>query len=770
MKFSKIAQLVLFAFLVLFVLPACAEEDGIYRFQNVESWVGTLRTTHTSTIKNFPTGCKSGSNIHQFQSSSQVRVTLPFLQDQSDKNQPGHMEVAWGGETAGHGSYQWKEYRNATCEGARSTFNGSGHLSDKAAASLEIVKIPGTSIRGYSFSSSVIDVAGSTREYTRIPKAGYGSVNCDPQGNCSFNSKITDPELIKAEAIQKQLGNAIPGSGHEKRQPYIKGVGHTLGLSESSEKNPMPKNMGSLSGSATVIDDNPEQKFHGTTTVSWNLFPQGRSDFEAEVEIEGYDQWLPKGDRDPKKSGQLMILHVRIKDKKTGKYKLNTVVDKYSFKLINVSKEPGSAMNHPVNNPGKERDLQFEQSLNQGFIVKQNGQLMETKKGAQKGELKDIVLSSFDWGAYGDLVVTAEIGGTPVIGYLKGKKDQKIIPVPKRSRNSNIADLWKEQLGVKGKHDSADDDLNPAADGRKGDGLTLYEEYRGFYSDESVNQWADDGHFRTDPTRKDFFVINNIQRSDVIEGLQRFEQNTEFKVHELLQANARKDRVINFNTSGMINHINQHAMRLMWEMDIVGTTIGGYVPVVDTPRRGGELHIRPSMMDFFINMTGEEQNSFSMVIAHEMMHSACVDHHGETDYGWVQWKTFFGPDGAVVYETPLGSNEESVGEGYPVEVTDETGKIINDQFLFPIKLYVANQKGQHSGVTECMMRYAAAEAYDPLGNTDQRVWIWSGDPYGTGTLMCDSKNGTKEYGNATHGNCRKQLCINDRYSGQCKKG
>src|SRR6185295_18202278 len=88
-------------------------------------------------------------------------------------------------------------------------------------------------------------------------------------------------------------------------------------------------------------------------------------------------------------------------------------------------------------------------------------------------------LSSFDFGAYGELKVTARVNGQDIVGYWKKDPDKRRQPLllPKRKPESHIADKWKEDNGATDLEDDDDSEGDPVGDEHRGDGLTLYEEY-----------------------------------------------------------------------------------------------------------------------------------------------------------------------------------------------------------------------------------------------------------------------------------------------------
>src|SRR5207248_2625192 len=125
-------------------------------------------------------------------------------------------------------------------------------------------------------------------------------------------------------------------------------------------------------------------------------------------------------------------------------------------------------------------------------------------------------IACYDYGAYGKIKVTAEVAGGEIVGYLQGdaSKTAKPVLLPKRKDNSFIADAWKDDNGVSDLGDDDDSEDSPAGDGHKGDGLTLYEEYRGF--SENLR------HIRTDPITKDLLIADLINNWRSKNGIQLF--------------------------------------------------------------------------------------------------------------------------------------------------------------------------------------------------------------------------------------------------------
>ena len=176
---------------------------------------------------------------------------------------------------------------------------------------------------------------------------------------------------------------------------------------------------------------------------------------------------------------------------------------KFLFQLLDVSKEPGVALNFPEASKAKDDyDVHFIAELNLPTDIMSPDRLtLETKGGTQA--LAAIL--PFDWGAYATLKVTAYMqNGDTITGYLSGHSEIIEIPIPRRNSNSNIADKWKQDKGVASLNDNDDNENEPMGDGHTGDGFTLYEEYRGFYEKGK--------HIFGDPERKDLFIYTKLEK------------------------------------------------------------------------------------------------------------------------------------------------------------------------------------------------------------------------------------------------------------------
>ncbi len=124
-----------------------------------------------------------------------------------------------------------------------------------------------------------------------------------------------------------------------------------------------------------------------------------------------------------------------------------------------------------------------------------------------------------------------------------------------RAELKTVADAWKQQEGASGLADESDDDAEPQGDPTvRGDGLTVYEEYRGFFENGE--------HFRSKPKEKELFVRDKIG-GRTKRGIQVFVSATGLHVHHKLRdEELGEDRLINRNF-GYAHQTNQHGVTFL---------------------------------------------------------------------------------------------------------------------------------------------------------------------------------------------------------------
>ena len=189
----------------------------------------------------------------------------------------------------------------------------------------------------------------------------------------------------------------------------------------------------------------------------------------------------------------------------------------FELRLINTSKQPGICLNAPLTPSAPKPDLRFLPQDN--ATISQQEQFI--KIPCEDGENGEAVIGSFDGGGW--TILTAEAileNNTRIKGVLMQDKTKKEIPIPKNNAGGKIAERW---LADNGRPGETDDKETSQGNRNNGDGLTAYEEYRGFISE---------GNFRRlDPDTKELGV--KIKKTDLplfSDGLQKFEFVTGFRI------------------------------------------------------------------------------------------------------------------------------------------------------------------------------------------------------------------------------------------------
>jgi hypothetical protein len=463
-----------------------------------------------------------------------------------------------------------------------------------------------------------------------------------------------------------------------------------------------------------------------TYTVSNNPSPEGEAEIIPPSE---YTHWMPKAGDDEEKPGNTIKVEARIY-KKGDPTKPSSKKARFKFELVDVSKEKGVCLNWPEI-AKDDFDLKIEPKTNSSLKVDGDGQSARSAAGLSEST---VTITSHDWGAYGKLRVIAIFDdGSEVNAHVKGDQSKYSLTIPKDDNVNHIADIWEKLFPIGSYDAKADDDLYPIGDNSLGDGLSLYEEYRGF--------WIQGRHEYTSPIQKDLFVFDRDELGTGDFALSGLTIQL-IKVKEAgWESTEPNPFVINHNR-GLLTRGPQHILR------IINAEAEGYLGL--TYGFGTPKDIRIIKID--VAKCDKQSPDWRLrTIAHELAHGCHVDHHGNSNY-----------------------------KASELEVLDPlSGSWLKSDEKGPFS--VAAQGQQESGVEKCIMRYCGEILYEnPKGE-----WRWKKPPTGewqrgefygegedTGHIFCDDPKGTgvnapqgyqgvSKAGNATKGNCKGQFCVND---------
>jgi hypothetical protein len=196
----------------------------------------------------------------------------------------------------------------------------------------------------------------------------------------------------------------------------------------------------------------------------------------------------------------------------TAKVTHASIKGRFKFTLES-SNEPGYCLNGPLPLPpdGEDsvswKDLQFPAQA--GFAV--SGIYNDVAETQSAGLSEAVVtVKAYDYGAFGKIRVEflPADSATAVIG-VEENGNKQYTTIPWDDEENTIWDQWW-YVHEGGSED--DVDANPVGKGHSGDNLSRYEEYRGFVTDQ--------GHLRTDPSKKTALICNKdgIDRVMVVIG------------------------------------------------------------------------------------------------------------------------------------------------------------------------------------------------------------------------------------------------------------
>ena len=495
-----------------------------------------------------------------------------------------------------------------------------------------------------------------------------------------------------------------------------------------------------------------------------------------------YETWRPECSDSEDKPGNMLEVGWRVEEE-GGDPSKPAKVHRLVFSLLNTSKEPGVCMNYPlVPKMPADFDLKFPRpaALSASYAVASDGQKLTLEDKMVRAGHGSIGVECYDAGATGVLVAEAELeDGRVLKAVIEGTPETQLMIPDYEPGVSWIARDWRAK-NAPGKRDDADDENNPVGDGQRGDGLTVWEEYRGF--------WAHGRWEGGDPTTKDLFVFNGIG-GQAQHGLWLFGSITGLRVHDqLAPGEIKSDRVINFNHGARPHLVDQHCVAVteggfettgedgvVTSGSICNITNGANFP--GPPKNTREVSILPSMLAGVTPLT-QFRNGETYAIAgadrticHELGHALGIRHHGDKDLGLQIWTYRRNDHGdPIIY----------VG-GAAVRVrSEETDNLMDPLELFggkkpgePMLVWTGERHGQHAGDVACVLRYVIARAYRSQSEPDLLYYHSHGEikgnrlctsPAGTGVNMPTHDPQSRYFGaDADRGDCTHKFVVSDHW-------
>ena len=718
--------------------------DGPERFHEVNGWRGTLVATaranpesmgvHDEMMRKAGKDTRWSFDFHAF-------VSVDFLLEEYESD-----PSIWRGRVTGseyssgyhyfiHVPEQhandpgWKGYVE---NGWDYTANGALDFSSDPRVELQFHRERGWSVR---MASGRLPTEARSLTFIHVPT----KAEQNPDHDLIIGPDSTWREQVMVTAL---------GMGSTENHPYPKTAFVLLG-SNDQKKGSFPLIFGNMGVTPEVLWD-------------YTVYLEPTSLDELKLEIEepaDYKTWRPE--TTPQcDAGKPLAVTAKVVRAKGGPP--TSRVEKFVWELIDTSQEPGVAMNFPLEAKDQRFDLDLD-AEGEFFLLEKKNQRMT--RAVRSGFSDTVKVVPYDWGGWATLQVTAYMSdGRQVRGKLKGRSELGL-RVPKRDKDSHIADVWKNASGVSGADRDDDEKIEGQQD--NGDGYTLYEEYRG---------WVEKGrHVEGDPKDKDFFVLNLIG-GDAEPGIDLFAGVSQLAVHSKLRPEEMSEttRLMNGNHREGAHRVDQHgvwvktfasksalgddgAMTVMTDKGVAGrpgTTKGVGILGRDNTE---------SAFNKPFNLAPEDSIfAFDRAIAHELLHSVGVEHHGTGDYrlivGYASTRNpmnklgrpYYGtsPDKPVDLRTEEGEDvaqraipeyekfrafaEAAIldrclqegadyikrnGVGYggyqtPQDYADRQIELILVFCFMHLDGNVGVEHGEHSGAEDCLMRYYFATFYE----------------------------------------------------------
>ena len=543
------------------------------------------------------------------------------------------------------------------------------------------------------------------------------------------------------------------------------------------------------------------------TTITWTVdasFEDNPIEFEAYfVRVDKDEKGNPKNLKDweplgpankadattgKKAKGNDLTYRVEVRNKKDGK----PVPVPFDVKFtLTSSCYPGVCTNYPVKSNDKSNDLKFDKDNyeNHPFAKLtgsgQNGEPMVLESTDANGLQTQAIISSYDFGANGTLKATVyirneETGGNGITVRVDDKEKEDHIDFPYDKNHNKIADKWEEEKGIYARNLQPDWDKEES-DGNtnNGDGLTLFEEYRGFF--------CKGEHKRTDdPTKKNLFLYTKSESQAVLAARSTFEEAAHILISRLNDdeldmsgsENSPGYRQVNTNQTEWFGGA-QHALYITKEAVQPNAPAGQSVlaeavPIIQMPRfatrdeKDKILSGLTSPKDFKrIEVFDEAPGDIvakANTIVHEMGHCVGMQHHGNKPDEKIYIKGDFWKQSQWLY-----SNYNPIASQY---VQEDVAEVREHQ----IYIHAGVPQNSASGDVTCFMAYNNVYRFSahniqpipeqPAFNKATLVNTPLDEPYSS---FCTSPAGTmwnangKHFGDADAGRgaCLKRMKIKD---------
>jgi hypothetical protein len=383
-------------------------------------------------------------------------------------------------------------------------------------------------------------------------------------GTISLSFRPSDGKAVVGWSYMDDFITSTPeaGQGAERlARTAIKIAEDDLIMNEGSGVVTFKPNAQSFSASGTASGSHSDLLSSADFTANYTVTRKGEQ-VEAVILLpKDYAPWMPTAGPDQTTPGTnpvVVMAELRLKGA-SGTPPVTRA--KFRFELVDTSKEPGICMNAPSKDEAtSDFDLQFAKS--KGIEPTNQKQRYETDSFTTSSSA---LVLCYDFGAAAKVKVTAITeSGDEIPAHLDGKPDVPWLTLPLDDNDNRLADSWEKSEEVWGKASAPnwDEADEPDDHETKGDGISLYEKYRGFkFGGEHERLMARKKYvFIYDPDTLVHLNLGSVMSFELASKLRvRFVEGDEWTGPGTVGANKR---IVNFNTSGFGHAVDQHGLHV----------------------------------------------------------------------------------------------------------------------------------------------------------------------------------------------------------------
>ncbi len=275
-----------------------------------------------------------------------------------------------------------------------------------------------------------------------------------------------------------------------------------------------------------------------------------------------FDQWKPVGGLDGSEPGTSLGVTVQLRHK--GEKEVATDATGFFYvTLEDVSRQPGVCVNAPPKDEANtDPDLQLAET-DEFWLSDEEGLGGET---AEEVSELSFNIDCYDFGAYGRLRVQVKVSdGTTLYAHQEADPGKDYLDIPVDDNHNHLADIWEKDNQVpEGLPPTWDEADQPAGQSTLGDGISLFEKYRGFF--------VKGGHQRLNPHKKYLFIYDptgwaqlSTTEPDGVSLIKALDCEVVFiedKYWTGPGGSGSGKRVVNFNSTDEVHATDQHALHL----------------------------------------------------------------------------------------------------------------------------------------------------------------------------------------------------------------